>query len=153
MGARDARIDAVVDFFGPTDFFDPWVRDIVEDALAGDLADLPGLRDLHAQILVPLRDGDIDIGDARHLLLRRSARWFADALPRVQVHHGAGDPVVSVSQTQRLDEAMAMLGRGAPDYQSFIYPGGDHNPLTLPGSLARAATFLETAPALAAQRN
>jgi hypothetical protein len=37
---------------------------------------------------------------------------------------------------------MGALGRGPPSYQFFSYPGGGHHPLTLPGSVERAAAFL-----------
>lgn len=51
MGVRDARIDRVVEFFGPTDFFGPFVRDVVTDALLGELRDLPGLPALNEQFI------------------------------------------------------------------------------------------------------
>ncbi len=156
MAARDARIDAVVEFFGPTDFFDPWVRDIVEEALLGQLRDLPGLAWLDETYLQPLERGAISIAVVRKELVRRSAALFASSLPAVQVHHGTADSVVSVSQAQRLDLAMRALGRSPPSYQLYTYPGGDHNPLTLPGSVDRTVAFLAqfagTAPTPAPRR-
>jgi dipeptidyl aminopeptidase/acylaminoacyl peptidase len=142
MAVRDPRIDAAVCFFGPTDFFDPWVREIVEDALRDKLRDLPGLSWLNDSYLQPLRRGRVSIDEVRKELVRRSAVLFASSLPAVQVHHGTADPVVSFTQAQRLDQAMEALGRTPPSYQFYSYPGGGHNPLTLPGSVERVAAFL-----------
>lgn len=142
MGARDPRIDAAVCFFGPTDFFDSWVREIVEDALRDQLRDLPGLTWFNETYLQPLRRGTLSVDVVRMELVRRSAVLFASSLPAVQVHHGTADDVVSVSQAQRLDQVMRALGRTAPSYQLYLYPGGGHNPLTLPGSVERTAAFL-----------
>lgn len=142
MAARDSRIDAAIDFFGPTDFFDPWVRGIVEEALRNQPRDLPGLAWLDEAFLQPLKRGSVSVEEVRTELVRRSAALFASSLPAVQVHHGTADGIVSVSQAQRLDQAMRALGRSAPSYQFYTYPGGDHNPLTLPGSVDRAAAFL-----------
>ncbi len=142
MAARDARIDAVVSFFGPTDFFDPWTQDIVTDALDGRRRDLPGLAWLDAQFIQPLRRGDDGVEVLRGELIRRSAVLFASSLPAVQVHHGTADTVVAFSQAQRLDQVMRGLGRAAPSYQFYQYPGAGHNPIQMFGSTGRAAAFV-----------
>jgi len=142
MAARDARIDAAVCFFGPTDFFDPWVRGLVEEALRDQVRDLPGLAWLNETYIQPLRRGMLSTDLVRMELVRRSAVLFASSLPAVQVHHGTADLVVSYSQAQRLDQVMRALGRTLPSYQLHTYPGGGHNPLTLPGSVDRTAAFL-----------
>jgi dipeptidyl aminopeptidase/acylaminoacyl peptidase len=142
MGARDPRIDAVVAFFGPTDFFDPWTQDIVEDALDGRPRDLPGLSWLDAQFIQPLRRGERTTAEVRRELVRRSVVLFASSLPAVQLHHGTADAVVSISQAQRLDAVMRGLGRSAPGYAYFSYPGAGHNPFEMIGSTGRAASFI-----------
>lgn len=142
MGARDPRIDAVVEFFGPTDFFDPWVQDLAAEALRGNPRDLPGLAWLDERFLQPLRRGETPLDAVRKELLRRSAVLFASSFPAVQVHHGTADSVVAFSQAESLDRAMRSLSRSAPDYEYYAYPGGGHNPLGLPESAARAASFL-----------
>jgi len=145
MGVRDPRIDAVVAFFGPTDFFDPWTQDIIDDALDGRPRDLPGLAWLDAQYLQPLRLGAISVDAVRRELVRRSVVLFAASLPAVQVHHGTADAVVAFSQAERLDQIMRSLGRAAPSYQFFAYPGAGHNPIQMTGSTARAAAFITNA--------
>jgi dipeptidyl aminopeptidase/acylaminoacyl peptidase len=142
MAVREPRIDAVVEFFGPTDFFGAFVQEVVEEALLGLLRSLPGLADLDTQFLQPLQRGELTIQDVRLELIRRSPVYFVDRLPQVQVHHGTADSTVSVSQAERLIEVMEQAGRGPPGFESFLYSGGGHNPLTLAGSLDRTIAFL-----------
>lgn len=145
MAIRDPRIDAAVEFFGPTDFFGTFVQDVVEEALLGMPRNLPGLAYLDAQFIQPLRRGELTIQDVRPELIRRSPVYFVDRLPQVQVHHGTADSTVSVSQAERLIEVMRQEGRQAPGFEYFLYPGGGHNPLTLIGSLDRTIAFLRRA--------
>lgn len=141
-GIRDDRVDRVVEFFGPTDFFGPFVQGVVEDVLDGSPPDLPGVDVLDRDFLQPLRNGLIDVSTVRLELIRRSSTLFADRLPAVQIHHGTADIVVDVSQAQSLITALLADGRTEPDVQSFLYDGGTHNPLALIGSLERTREFL-----------
>src|SRR5688572_6700377 len=59
LSARDQRVRSTVAFFGPTDFFSPFVREVSEQALQGQLRSLPGLTSLNEQWLQPLRRGEI----------------------------------------------------------------------------------------------
>lgn len=142
MAIRDPRIDAVVEFFGPTDFFGPFAREVVEDALQGTVRDLPGVAFLNQAFVQPLASGEVTPADVRMELLRRSPVYFAHLLPDLQVHHGTEDTVVPVGEGQRLMEVMVGLGREAPGFEAFIYEGGSHDPLSLVGSFPRAQAFL-----------
>ena len=142
MGIRDDRVDRIAEFFGPTDFFDVFVQDVVEEALRGTLRDLPGLSFLDESFLQPLKRGEVTIADVRRQLVLRSATLHADQLPILQLHHGTADAVVEVSQAESLIGAMEALGRTVPEFEAFLYQGGGHNPLTLPGSVGRAVDFL-----------
>lgn len=150
MAARDPRIDAVVEFFGPTDFFGPFVQDVVEEALLGMPPNLPGLNHLDAQFIQPLKRGALAIQEVRPELVRRSPVYFADRLPQLQVHHGTADAIVPASQAQRLIEVMQGLGRVAPAFEYYLYSGGVHDPFSLPGSLERTVAFLGQALGVAA---
>ncbi len=141
-GIRDSRIDLVIEFFGPTDFFSPWTEDIFADALEGTLRDLPGLSVLNEDIVQPLKDGSLTSAQARLELLRRSPVYFVDMLPPTQAHHGTFDNVVPVSEAQLLRGAFTAAGLSSPDYNVFIYSVGGHNPITLLGSFERARAFL-----------
>lgn len=158
MAEREPSIDLVVEFFGPTDFFGEFVQEVVEEALLGTLRDLPGLEFLNGEYIVPLREGETGIPAVRTQLVRRSAVLFADRLPDLQVHHGALDPTVEVTQAASLIATMQALGRGSaalcppeaesgvgasPLFEACIYETGSHSPLTMPGSIPRSQAFLE----------
>lgn len=142
MSVRDDRIDRVVDFFGPTDFFDEYVQDVVEEVLDGSLRELPGIEVLNSDFIQPLRNGQTDIPSVRLELVRRSTVLFADRLPAVQIHHGTADEVVAVSQAESLIAALEADGRTGPGFQPFLYEGGTHNPLALIGALERTREYL-----------
>jgi len=142
MGIRDPRIDRVVEFFGPTDFFGPFVQDVVEDAIGGTLRDLPGLAVLDDRFIQPLAEGSLTVPEVRPELVRRSAVLFASDLPVLQLHHGRADDVVDASQAESLIDALEALDRGCPADEFFLYEGGGHDPLGLSGSVGRAVEFL-----------
>jgi dipeptidyl aminopeptidase/acylaminoacyl peptidase len=139
---RDPRIAAVVEFFGPTDFLGPFVRGIVHDALLGHVVDLPGVAPLTAQFIQPLARGELTVAEVRAQLIRRSPVYFVNRLPAVELHHGTADSIVPVAEAERLTQAMEAAGRTAPAFQSYLYDGGGHDPLTLPGSIDRTVSFL-----------
>jgi dipeptidyl aminopeptidase/acylaminoacyl peptidase len=118
------------------------VRAIVQDALRGELRDLPGLLVLNARYIQPFGEGTISLAEMRRQLLLRSAVYFADRLQGVQVHHGTADDVVHVSHAETLISTLEALGRGPPAFEFYIYPGGGHNPLSLTGSPERTAAYL-----------
>jgi dipeptidyl aminopeptidase/acylaminoacyl peptidase len=142
MGIRDQRVKQVIDFFGPTDFFDTYVQDITEEALNGSLRQLPGLDYLNTSFIQPLKEGTLTIADVRPELIRRSPVLFVDRLPDVQVHHGTADETVNVSQAQSLILAMQAAGRTEPSFEAYIYAGGTHSPFTLENSFTRASEFV-----------
>lgn len=139
---RDPRMKSVVAFFGPTDFLGEFAQTVFEDALSGQPRELPGVDYLNENYIIPLKNGEITIADTRLEMIRRSPVYFADQLPPLQIHHGTADLTVPVSESERLIAVMDEIGRSAPDFESYLYPGGTHNPLTLPGSLLRASQFL-----------
>ena len=141
---RDPRIDAVVEFFGPTDLFGEYAREIFEEALGGELRDLPGLDYLNEHVIVPWQLGDLSDAEARLELVRRSGVYFVDRLPPVQLHHGTADTVVAYSQAQRLIDAMEEAGKGEEEFEAHRYPGAGHEieALIVQGAPTRAVDFL-----------
>jgi dipeptidyl aminopeptidase/acylaminoacyl peptidase len=144
MSIREPRIQAAVTFFGPTDFFDNYVRQVTRTILQTDQYLLPGSRHLTDAVLRPLQAGTLSYEDARLELVRRSPVLYANRLSALQVHHGTSDIVVWVSQAHRLDEAVRATGRTSlsNDYEFHIYEGAGHSPEALTGSLTRTADFL-----------
>jgi acetyl esterase/lipase len=143
MAIRDPRIDAVVEFFGPTDFFGSYIQTLTEEALRGHPRNLPGLNYLNTTFIQPLKEGKITIADFRREMVRRSAVLFAGILPQLQIHHGTADVVVEVSQAQSLIDAMTHLGHGEPEFEYYLYNGSGHDFSTMTGSLDRTVAFLE----------
>ncbi len=144
MAIRDPRIAGVVSFFGPTDFFGPFVQEVFRASLLGDPPRLPGVPFLIAEILEPLQTSEMGVDEARLELLTRSPAHFADRIPAVQVHHGTADDIVPVEEALQLALAMEELGRGEPEFQLHLYPGAGHSPLGMPQSGPLALEFLST---------
>jgi len=143
MGARDDRILGIVSFFGPTHFMDSWARGLAENLIDGEPVDKPGVDYLKDTYVLPWWIGDLPLADARLALIRRSAVFYAEELPPLQIHHGDMDDVVSVSQAESMIMAMADIGRGAPDFEGYIYPGGTHDFATLAAAVPRAVVFIQ----------
>ncbi len=144
MGIRDARIAGIITFFGPTDFQNEWARDIASLLVRGVTVDLPGVEYLRRTYVVPWWTGDVSLQDARLALIRRSAVLFAEDLPPLQVHHGDMDGVVSVTQAESMIRAMEEIGRGAPEFEAYIYPGGTHDITSIPEAIPRGLEFLRS---------
>ena len=144
-GIRDERIENIVAFFGPTDFFDDWVREIAREAAMGFPSDLPGVAHIDSTFIQPYMRGEVDLAEVRLELVRRSSVLFAEDLPAVQLHHGDGDETVAVSQAHSLIRAMEALGREPPEFEAFIYEGGGHEVFALGGAIPRAVGFLRRA--------
>lgn len=144
-GVRDERVERIVAFFGPTDFFDDWIKVIAWKTALDGPWDLPGLVHLDSTVVQPLVRGTLSTSEARLELVRRSSVLFAADLPTVQVHHGTADFVVPVSQAESLMRTMAAIGRSSPDFEAFIYEGGGHDFLALAGAIPRAVEFMAEA--------
>ena len=142
MGVRDPRVKAVVDYFGPTDFYLPEVRRLADRALRSRIPRLPGAGYLADSVLFALRDGRTTVERARSELLRRSPVYFAHRLPPTQIHHGTRDDEVPIVHSQRLMDAFTRIGRAAPLWEMNTYPGGGHRPHTLTGARERTDDWL-----------
>ena len=144
-GIRDERVENIITLFGPTDFFDVWVRELVREAALGMPRQLTGVAHMDSTLVQPYIRGRIELARVRLELVRRSAVLFAEDLPAVQLHHGDIDETVDVSQAHSLIRAMEALGRQPPEFEAFIYEGAGHEVLDLSGVIPRAAQFLRRA--------
>ena len=94
-------------------------------------------------IVGPLVSGTINIIEARHKLLLPSPIFFCGHLPRIQVHHGANDPIVPVVQSDMLEYYLSNIGITSPDFEYFRYEGGIHERSSLIGSDERVEQFMQ----------
>jgi len=143
--ARDLRVDATAVLFGATDFF----TDDLKAAALHHISDHSFMGDnpLENAIIIkaidPLLQFELTIPEARHRMILSSPVYFAVSLPRIQVHHGTDDQTVPVLQSDRLLEMMQGLGIGPPAYVYYRYPGGTHDPDSLPGHWERIEELLQ----------
>ena len=160
---RDARVDAVTDYFGPADFLNATVQGLALVVLGADsptrqgALQLPGATFLYTSVLLPLQgpNGAVnegaDYAGARLALIRRSASQFTSGLRNVQVHHHRRDGVVRFPFSQVLDAAVqASRPQGAYEFFAYGEPAASdadlsasfHSPTAMPESLGRTEEFL-----------
>jgi hypothetical protein len=161
--ARDARVDAVTDYFGPADFTNGAVQQLAlvvtgpeSDIRTGALG-LPGAAFLYANVLLPLQgpggayDDAADYGAARLAIIRRSASLFTSSLRNVQVHHHRRDIVVRFPFSVAFDAAArAAPVQGAYEFNAYGEAAASdadlrssfHSPLAMPESLPDTEAFL-----------
>ncbi|WP_143149552.1 alpha/beta hydrolase family protein [Rhodothermus profundi] len=137
MAVRDARIRVAIGVAGLTDFFGDFMQQVIEEALLGTVRPVPGLQAFTDRVLVPLREGQLSIAEARLALLRRSPVHFADLLPVGQWHHSQNDPFIPASEAERLKAA------GPAWFQVFLYEEAGYELQDLPNALARIRMLLD----------
>lgn len=142
MSARSANVERVLAFFGPTDFFGPFVQEVATEVLEGNPRQLPGLDYMSEAWIMPYQAGTVSLDALRAELIRRSPALFTDRIASLQIHHGTADTIVPVSQAQRMIDVMQSKGRGSDTFEAFIYEGGQHNPFTLEGSLQLGSAYI-----------
>ncbi len=161
MGARDPRVDLVVDAYGPTDFRTAYQEGTVDEAdftaavrAALTAPDAPA--NLLTRALLPLdeiqaeADGSLSISEdgyrrMRLTLARTAPRSYAADLPVTQVHHGTADATALIADSRALRDAFIAAGRppGSPTFSYYEYEGGQHDVTTLSGYFARVAAEME----------
>lgn len=134
------RFLRVVELFGPTDFFDPIFRADLQAWLEGAVDTRPGVTLLSQEVIEPYLSGMLPLAEARLALLWRSALYFAERLPAVQIHHGTVDDIVSISQSDRLATRLENLNA---NYEYFQYEGKGHDPNLGDELLGRILAFLK----------
>ena len=131
QGVRDDRLDAVVDYYGPTDFYNEGAFQLAQAILLPEsnptfqqAIQLPAARFLLDNVLDPLRNADdtfnpnADYGPARLEVLRRSPGIFAANLPDTRVHHHFRDGVVPFTFSQAFAER---VGGAAESFDVTFY--------------------------------
>lgn len=112
MGERDERVKMAIAVAGPTNLLE--LTSVNENDLT-----------YQCQFLDALVGGGATIADVRHNLIASSPLFFAEHLPKTQVHAAQDDMIVPVSQGEDLNDRMKVLGL-ENRFELFIYPGRDH---------------------------
>ena len=132
-GIRDKRINCVVNWAGPTDwFYAMGTNGWTEQELWGEaLRTRSNTQQTGGQnverFLKRAIEGKADLNDVRHRMIASSPLYFAHRLPRSQHHYGIDDPFVPVRNGRELDAHFR--GRKIPPthYKTFFYPGEGHD--------------------------
>ena len=135
VGIRDKRIDCVVDWAGPTDWFyamgtggwteqELWSEGLRIRATVQQVGGQNIERFLGRAI-----DGKASLNDVRMNMIASSPLYFAHRLPPSQLHYGLDDPSVPSRNGRELVAAMKRRGirfrRNA--YEAYFYPGEGHD--------------------------
>ena len=160
--ARDERVDVVTDFFGPADFLAPDFQLLATILLAGpDQPEVPGIPTYDQASSLPGADFILDAlllplsqagalqpayDFARQAIISRSAAYYTELLPDLQIHHHYRDQVVPVNQSIALDaQRQAEPNVGAYDYNLYGEPAT--SPSDLSPLFHTPAAFPESVPA------
>ncbi|MEO1076846.1 MAG: hypothetical protein AAFX41_12935 [Bacteroidota bacterium] len=122
MAQRGVGIDAVTDYFGPTDFFDPTIQTLAVGVLVNDpgALSLPGAIFLRDELLQPYFAGSLSEADARAEVVKRSSALYTAFLPNTQVLHHRRDIVVPFEQAAAFNvAAQAAPPMGVYEYNAY----------------------------------
>lgn len=126
----DSRVQAVVDYYGPTDL-------LKMNEQAGELGTLD--HDAPASPESKLLGGPLQ----HQVELARQASplaYVSNDDPPFLIVHGDKDPLVPVQQSQQLHE---LLEKAGVDSTLVVVEGGKHGPFREPKQLARVQTFFD----------
>ena len=137
MAVRDSRVKVVTDFFGPTDFLEDRFQLLATTLLAGpnqppsfptynQALSLPGADFILDALLLPLSQAGPNqtaYTRARQAILFRSAAYYTELMPSLQVHHHYRDAVVNWEQSRNLNlQREAEPNMGAYDFNLYGEP-------------------------------
>ena len=60
-------------------------------------------------------------------MLAGSPLYFAEKLPRTQIHYGIEDEMVPIKNGYAIDRVMRKSNRDSSKFQSFFYPNAGHD--------------------------
>ena len=132
-GIRDKRVDCVVNWSGPTDWFqlmdtEGWTEEEMwADALRTRATPTePGGQNVE-RFLSKAIAGKADLAGVRHNMIASSPLYFAAKLPLSQHHYGLEDPFVPTINGYRLGEELRKHRIPPSRYKFFFYPNQGHD--------------------------
>lgn len=131
MGERDPRVDCVVDWAGPTDWFSlmaggGWTQaELVKDGLRNRSAPHQVAGQFIERFLSAPISRSQGLAETRRHLLASSPLHFAASLPRTQLHYGEDDVMVPVVNGRVLSGQMGIRPQGC--LEAFFYANAGHD--------------------------
>jgi hypothetical protein len=132
-GIRDRRINCVVNWAGPTDWFyrmgtggwteqELWAEGLRNRAKTTD----PGGQNIE-RFLQKAIDGEEDLKAVRHRMIASSPVYFTSRLPLSQHHYGLDDPFVPALNGYALRNVLHGSPKTARRFTAYFYPGEGHD--------------------------
>ncbi len=137
VGERDRRIDCVVDWTGPTDWFramhaSGWTFE--EQVRWGlDHRWIPGqgwgsaAQFIQQNLRGPIDRGVPALSQVRHHMIASSPLYFVDHLPATQIHYGVEDAIVPRANGDALVAALDHRPAGAPPFEAHFHEHAGHD--------------------------
>lgn len=132
-GIRDKRIDCVVNWSGPTDWFyamgtEGWTeQELWSEALRTRANTLQTGGQNVERFLKRSIVGKAGLEDVRHRMIASSPLYFAHRLPQSQHHYGMEDASVPLRNGRQLIAVLTRHKISASRYDAFFYPGQGHD--------------------------
>ena len=136
VGERDPRVDCVVDWAGPSGWFEHmgtfgWtIQEQVEWALREEWEPGHGWGSSDQFIdhfLLDAIAGEGDLGQTRRQVLASSPLYFVDFLPAAQLQYGVEDRSVYVANALALRDALESRKSSAPTFEVVLHEGVGHD--------------------------
>ncbi|HEV8592781.1 MAG TPA: prolyl oligopeptidase family serine peptidase, partial [Pyrinomonadaceae bacterium] len=132
-GIRDRRIDCVVNWAGPTDWFylmgtNGWTeQELWAEGLRNRANTLePGGQNVERFLSKAIKK-EADLKAVRHRMIASSPVYFAKRLPLSEHHYGVEDPSVPVRNGYELIKVLRQSGIPSSRHVGFFYPGQGHD--------------------------
>jgi len=137
VGERDERIDCVVDWAGPADWFDHmgtfgWsLQELVEWGLWERWEPGEGwgssAQFIERYLREPNAQGEPDLQATRHRMLASSPLYFLETLPAAELHYGVEDRSVPMANGQALQRALAARTSSTAPFEVHFHEGSGHD--------------------------
>ncbi len=132
-GLRDKRIEAIVEWSGPTEWFElmaggGWTQqELVEEGLQIHARPFETAGQFIERFLLKSIEGSRNLKETRLKMIASSPLYFAALLPAVQIHHGVEDRSVPIVNAKALADLLQKLGRHQGEYEAYFYEGFGHD--------------------------
>ncbi len=130
---RDSRIEGVVEWAGPTDWFERmseegWTQqELVEEGLRIHAKPNETAGQFIERFLLKAIDGTWNLETTRLKMIASTPLYFAASLPAAQIHHGVEDYNVPVSNAQAAADALKQRPGIGRTVEVYLYEGLGHD--------------------------